>query len=206
MRTVHLTVDETALGGPDPVTTGRVTFEYWAGYGPFTDRLDDIVTLPRAFSVDIVDGEPVTPIVLAETRGVCCVKVTVQASTRASRTWFVTVPAGADPVGFGELPEVDPVTFQPGENLTAWNAVVAELTAIRDEVLAAVGGGGGGPGGFRHVQALPLASWTITHPLGREPNVAVYVGGELVATDVSATTTTATITFATPTAGVAVLN
>lgn len=80
-------------------------------------------------------------------------------------------------------------------------AQIAVYAAIQ-----AAGGGGGGPEGLRHVQSVPSSSWVISHPFGREPSVAVYVGGEHVETDVIATSANATITFPTPTAGVAILN
>lgn len=63
----------------------------------------------------------------------------------------------------------------------------------------------GPSGGFVHTQAAPAASATIEHPLGRLPNVAVYVGGVEVETDVSATDSTVTVVFPAPTSFVLVL-
>lgn len=57
-----------------------------------------------------------------------------------------------------------------------------------------------------HNQTTPSGTWVISGTLGRIPNVAVYVDGELVEADVSATPTTVTIVFPSPTAGVAVLS
>lgn len=56
-----------------------------------------------------------------------------------------------------------------------------------------------------HDQTIPAASWSITHNLGRLPQVSVYVDGKEILADVEATNTTATVIHATPTAGVAVL-
>lgn len=55
-------------------------------------------------------------------------------------------------------------------------------------------------------QTASAGTWTITHDRGRIPTVAIYLTtGEEVHADVTANTTQVTITFASPTAGVAVL-
>lgn len=56
-------------------------------------------------------------------------------------------------------------------------------------------------------QTTPAATWIIPVPAGfnRTPAVAVYVGGELVLTDVTADETTVTIEFPAPTAGSVIL-
>lgn len=68
-------------------------------------------------------------------------------------------------------------------------------------------GPGGGSGGYQHEQSVPAATWIIAVPIDyeRTPAVSVYVGGELVITDVIADETTVTIEFPSPTAGLAVL-
>lgn len=58
----------------------------------------------------------------------------------------------------------------------------------------------------RHIQSTPNASWIINHTFNREPDVAVYVGGQEVDADVAATVTTVTVTFASPQTGVAILS
>ncbi len=58
----------------------------------------------------------------------------------------------------------------------------------------------------RHIQSVPNASWVISHTFNREPDVAVYVGGQEVDADVAATVTTVTVTFASPQTGVAILS
>lgn len=50
-----------------------------------------------------------------------------------------------------------------------------------------------------------LAQWSILHGLGRRPHVSIYVGDVEIDTDVTATTTSVAITFASPTSGIAVL-
>lgn len=65
-------------------------------------------------------------------------------------------------------------------------------------------------GGFVHMQTTAVAQWAFANPLGRLPNVEIYVsdgngGYDVVDTDVDATTTQVTITFPEPTAGYAVL-
>lgn len=76
-------------------------------------------------------------------------------------------------------------------------------------VPAAVGPPGppGLPGGQGVVyeQTVPLATWTISHPLGRRPAVAVYVGDEQVEPDLLVTTTQVVVVWPQPTAGTAVL-
>jgi hypothetical protein len=68
-------------------------------------------------------------------------------------------------------------------------------------------GPGGGSGGYEYEQSTPAATWIIAVPVDfeRTPAVSVYVGGELVFTDVTADETTVTIEFPSPTAGLAVL-
>jgi len=83
---------------------------------------------------------------------------------------------------------------------------------IADAIAAAVGNAGGAPGGggsgdaYTYVQAVPLATWVIPNPFGREPNVDVYVAGELVETDVRATDQLISISFPAPTVGRAALS
>jgi hypothetical protein len=68
-------------------------------------------------------------------------------------------------------------------------------------------GGSSGDPGYEYTQSTPLATWTIPVPgaMGRRPNVAVYVAGEMVETDVTSSLTEVVITFPEPTAGTAVL-
>lgn len=56
-----------------------------------------------------------------------------------------------------------------------------------------------------HTQTTAAATWTIPHTLPRPPAVAVFVGGQLVITDVENVPGAVVVTFAQPTAGYAVL-
>ncbi len=65
----------------------------------------------------------------------------------------------------------------------------------------------GGTPPLVHQQSIPLATWVIGHTLGRLPRVAVYLSsGEEIEADVVVSTTAVSITFATPTAGSAVIS
>lgn len=70
-------------------------------------------------------------------------------------------------------------------------------------------GPAGTTGSFEYTQSTPLATWTIPIPgtFSRRPNITLYLSsGESVIADVSSTTTTATVTFASPVSGSAVLS
>ena len=104
------------------------------------------------------------------------------------------------------------VTAQPVTVAVETTAVSVDVTALVVAVDVGVSGPQGPPGasasggGSQYEQVTSLATWTISHTLGRRPTVTVYIGsGELVITDLTASTTSVTITFASPTAGFAVL-
>jgi hypothetical protein len=64
--------------------------------------------------------------------------------------------------------------------------------------------GPAGPAGEarRYDVSSPAGTWILPHDLGRVPSVAVYLAsGEAVIADVSASTTTITVTFATAQTG-----
>lgn len=120
---------------------------------------------------------------------------------RFGESKLVHLTADAD---LDALPNLDPATLDPAaEPAAAWDARADELEE-RIEDLEAAGPGGGGTG-IEYTQSTPLASWLVPHTFGRLPNVAVYIAGEEVDADVTATTTQAVIAFASPAAGVAVL-
>lgn len=73
-----------------------------------------------------------------------------------------------------------------------------------------IGGGTGGQGtvisgSIRYVQATPAATWSFTHPLGRPPQVSVYLLDdgvlEEVETDVAATNTEVVVSWPYPVRG-----
>lgn len=86
--------------------------EYWAGSGPVA-RVDGAdVVFPALITAAIVEGDPGT-LDLVPTRGVCCVKWTVQSDRSAvSVVRFTEIPE-TGPVVFGALQQVDPATFVP---------------------------------------------------------------------------------------------
>jgi hypothetical protein len=79
-----------------------------------------------------------------------------------------------------------------------------ELNGFRVPVTLSDAGSAGA--GFDYTQVSPSSQWVVPHAMGRIPAVDVYVGGELVGVDVSATTTNVVITFPSPQTGVAVLS
>lgn len=60
---------------------------------------------------------------------------------------------------------------------------------------------------FEHVQSTPAATWIIDVPaaFGRRPAVSIYLGNELVDTDIVASSTTVSVIFPAPASGSAVL-
>jgi hypothetical protein len=101
-------------------------------------------------------------------------------------TVVVTVEQPApSPIVVEDFPTLDPQEIA--------NAVEAYLLANPPVV------------GMKFEQTVALATWLITHSLGREPNVTVYVGGEVVDTDITASPTQVSITFPSPYSGFAIL-
>jgi hypothetical protein len=87
-------------------------------------------------------------------------------------------------------------------------AVNRETYDLDPRIMARISQQVGGQNGAaqRHIQSTPSSSWIISHTFNREPDVAVYVGGQEVDADVAATVTTVTVTFASPQTGVAILS
>lgn len=98
---------------------------------------------------------------------------------------------------------------QPPElRLVTEAKLVGSLTPggfIAEAIAAAVGNAGGGNGhggdGWTYVQAIALATWVIPHTFGRLPSVSVYVAGELVDADVTATDQLVSVSFPSPAVG-----
>lgn len=132
MTVVNLRGLHTALGVP-AVTSGVVMVDYWAGSGPVA-RVDGAdVVFPALITAAIVDGDPGT-LDLVPTRGVCCVKWTVQSDrSTVSVVRFTEIPE-TGPVAFGALQQVDPATFVPTEDVVAaWEAAIDDVAALRDQ-------------------------------------------------------------------------
>lgn len=84
--------------------------------------------------------------------------------------------------------------------------VAVTLPSVDVSVSVPMTGPPGPPGqGYVHTQSTPAASWIIAHPIGRVPDVALYIAGEQVDADITADATTVTITLPEPTSGIAVL-
>lgn len=139
MPSINLQSLFTVEGGFSPTTRGRVTFEYWAGLGPFTDVVADEVRFSAPIVVNLT-GEPVSPELLP-TGGKCCVKVTVEdnANRRYIEDKYVEIP-DVTAVDFGDLIDVDPTTYLPSEDgQAAWDAAVAAAAGfLADGQAAAV--------------------------------------------------------------------
>lgn len=113
MTLVNLTAEETVLGGFAAVASGVVTATYWAGQVPYTTVEGSDVRFPSKITVQIRDGQPVEPVEMVPTRGVCCVRWKVS-DLRSGRSLsrYTEIP-DAESVDFGDLPVVDPATFAP---------------------------------------------------------------------------------------------
>ena len=131
MPTINLRALHTVLGvSPTPVDA-KLTARYWAAGMPVTRVQGADVVFSDMISVDIVNGVPSAPLVLAPTGGVCCVKIAVKLGSQ-ELIRYVAIPA--TDTDFGALTQVDPMTFQPTDQvLTAWQATVAEVTGLRDQ-------------------------------------------------------------------------
>lgn len=138
MTVIDLHGLETSLGGTAPIAEGRVTARYWAGDRPYVNIAGADVTFPAPIQVRIVDGEPVAPLDVPPTLGVCCVRWTIEAvGVAQSVDRYTTVPPGA-PVAFGALVDVDPATFTPSvEAVAGWASIVDEVHAAAATASAA---------------------------------------------------------------------
>lgn len=115
------------------------------------------------------------------------------------------VQFGAADVAWLDLVDVDPTTFDPAEPgvLTAWEAVVAQVTAARVAALAAIAAASTG---IVYTQPVPAAQWSIPHSLPRPPAVTLLdPSGAVMLADITSSPGLVLVTFANPTAGRAVL-
>lgn len=135
MTLVNLSLLETILGGYEPVTSGAVEATYWAGRGPYQAVVGEDVRFPATLKV-VTSGEPVS-MDMVPTGGVCCVRWNVRnRRSGATVTRYTSIP-DVPVVAFGDLVDVDPLTFEPSEaGRAAWEATLAEVQALAGQVAA----------------------------------------------------------------------
>ncbi len=207
-----------AVGGPTGIVEGQVSIEYLVKNKPYTQVDGPKVILPEPVEIQILGGEPVSPIEVPPTGGRCYARIRVY-SYEPSATFELAAVAIPDQptVDIGALEKVDPSTYVPLPDVPP---SVQELLAQAEQILLDVQlyvdeeidqsvrdylQENPPTSGFEFQQVVPSASWVISHGFGRFPSVAVYVDGEEVWADVTATNTSVSIAFASPVVGFAIL-
>lgn len=209
MRDINLTALHSSIEGMEPIEEGRVTAEYWADGAPWPQIDGAEVIFPRRIVIPIVNGDPVSTLALLPTGAVCCVRLEVEdyLTPGPPVVRFVSVPEGSGTIDFGDLEDVDPDSYvRVDPKPTLIQTIESVISSQVEPIVADYLDAHPPVAGFTHSQIVASSSWVISHTLGRLPNVAVYIGGELIETDITASTSTVTITFPSPAAGVAVLN
>lgn len=208
-----------AVGGLKGIDTGQITVEYRVNNKPYTKVNGSQVILPEPVEVQIRGGEPVSPIEVPPTGGSCYARIRVYSYEPSSATFELAAVAIPDQavVDIGDLEKVDPSTYVPLPDLPPSTQELLEQAeqilldvqlyvdeeidqSVRDYLQE-----NPPTSGFEFQQVLPSASWVITHGFGRMPSVAVYIDGEEVWADVTATNTSVSIAFASPVVGFAIL-
>lgn len=119
MTMVHIRLRAPTNGGTR-AGVGMVVFQ------PSARHTDDAsVVLPDTFTV-VLDEEGEATVDIQPTGPNWCWKTDEQVPYGSIR-WF-TVPDTAGTLEYAELTDVDPRTFKPGSNLTAWQASPARCT------------------------------------------------------------------------------
>jgi hypothetical protein len=164
-----------------------------------------------------VNGKPLRNIELSPTTTSYCVKWEISFGTQSTLIRYTTIPTSSTPVEFGDLIVVDPETFEHGTEDLSLIQQISEMIkqelldspispeVISDSVEDYLTANPIAAAGEEYSFLTPLATWTIPHTLGRKPSVSVFIGGEEVLTDVTASSTQVTITFPTPQVGTATL-
>lgn len=125
------------LGGTGQLRRGTIEATYWDARGPHVQVAGEGITFPRTFTIEIIDGIPVEPIELTPTDGRHGVSWVVKDDIVGHRLERFTEIPNVPEVDFGDLVDVDPRTFQPSASaVAAWVAAIAEVAAIRNDVLA----------------------------------------------------------------------
>lgn len=211
-----------ALGGPTVVNaTISATM-----YGFVDDRqtpairiAGENITFPAAVTVELVAGEPVVDLALDRAPAGFWWKIVASSVTDGRRGALkidVLLPGGSGPFDFDDLLIIDPNTMNLVEQPpAAWWVALEDLQAqveaggatpeqlaeaIEDYFVTH-------PSGIEFAFPTPLGTWSITHSLGRRPNVTLFdpTGIELEA-DVISSSTQVVVTWALPTDGSAVLS
>ncbi|WP_394685329.1 pyocin knob domain-containing protein [uncultured Microbacterium sp.] len=140
MTVVNVTAALTALGGSEPVTSGRITVEYLRGANgePATRAVGAAVTLPAPIVIAIVDGSPAEPVDVPPTDGTCYARIWVECRVPRDAGSLelpaVAIPA-TGPVDITALVAVDPESFEPVTTVvTAWQLAVDDVADMRDVV------------------------------------------------------------------------
>lgn len=142
MTVVNVTAALTALGGSEPVTSGRITVEYLRGKDgePATRAVGAAVTLPSPIVIAIVDGSPTEPVDVPPTDGTCYARIWVECRVPRD-AGFLELPAVAipatGPVDITALVAVDPASFEPVTTVvSAWQLAVGQVATMQTDVTA----------------------------------------------------------------------
>lgn len=122
---------------------------------------------------------------------------------------YFLVPDSNTPLDYDSLVQVDPESYEPPDvDEKFWEQEIEELREDFDERVTYFETLVQGNQGIRYEQVIPASTWTFPIPasIGRFPNVGIYIGGELVEADVTATTQVVSVSFPSPRTGVLVLS
>lgn len=126
MTVIDVTALERALGLPGPIVSGEHLITYWAGHSPFVQVDGEEVIFPAPIRVPIVAGVTSETIDLEPTGDACCVKWVVRSYAGGEITRYVTIP-DVGPVVFGDLVDVDRMTFVPVDDPASILSTVQQL-------------------------------------------------------------------------------
>lgn len=126
---IRFTALEQALGLPTPLVEGTISVVAWAGNEPLEAVDGETVTFAVGKCIPIADGQPEEEILLPPSGAWCYRWVITDTRTGQSLVRYTTVP-NVDEVDFGDLPVVDPQTFEPTPDVVkGWNAALEQVRA-----------------------------------------------------------------------------
>jgi hypothetical protein len=101
----------------------------------------------------------------------------------------------------GEAHTAEQISFQPRGAITA-----TDLQAAMEQLMSIVTSAGPIPGAastYRHIQAIPSATWTVQHMLGFKPNIQLFddAGREIDGAVQHTSNNVLTVSFIRPVAG-----